>query len=94
MIGVIKKMITKGKTIMFDFINTDEAIEFINDVPEDEPILLTIGLSYRNPNTHNKPLTHEEAIEWAKNHGNNYTLEASTYNGAHHLNAYTANDLW
>lgn len=76
------------------FVSNRKAIEFINKAPIDSPILLTIGLSYMNPRTHNKPLTHEEAIEWVETHGGEYHIKAFTRNGDHHLNAYTDNYLW
>lgn len=37
--------------------------------------LLTIGLSFKNPRTHDKPLDNRRAIEWV-NENPNYMLEA------------------
>ena len=80
---------------MSNFISKEKAIDFINSVPSNEPILLTIGFAMRNPTTCNKELSHEAAIDWVENHGQRYWLETGQDNDKrYHLNAYTANDMY
>ena len=78
-------------------VSREEAIRIIREeVPEEEPVLLTIGLGYRNPRTNDKPLSHEEAIEWLRTQQECSLLELKKYpvDGKWHLNGYGGNDMW
>lgn len=57
---------------------------------------LTIGLSYRNPRTHDRLYKNGDAITWLGSHTGSYTYEAS-YNGEDgllHVTALSDNDLF
>lgn len=58
-------------------------------------MLLTIGLSFRNPTTHDKRYANECAIAWFERYGRSYTFEAE-YMGDEclHVTALSGNDLY
>ncbi len=67
-----------------------EVIDFLRST--DKPIKYTYGLGYRNPTTHNKPISLEEALgiverEWGM-------LDVDERPKYVHLNAYSENDMW
>lgn len=56
-----------------------------------KPLKYTYGLSYRNPTTHNKPITKDEAIRIIENQS---LLDIEDKGEYIHLNAYSSNDMW
>lgn len=67
-----------------------EVIDFLRNT--DKPIKYTYGLGYRNPTTHNKPISLQEALdiverEWSM-------LDVDERPKYVHLNAYSENDMW
>lgn len=67
-----------------------EVIDFLRST--DKPIKYTYGLGYRNPSTHNKPISLQEALdiverEWGM-------LDVDERPKYVHLNAYSENDMW
>ena len=51
----LKKDGTWGEVKSFGFVNAKHVIALCEHLPNDVPVYLTIGLSYRNPTTHVKP---------------------------------------
>ena len=58
-------------------------------------MLLTIGLSFRNPRTQNRYYDNASAIGWFEKYGRSYTFEANyTGDGFLHVTALSDNDLF
>lgn len=55
-------------------------------------IKYTYGLGYRNPTTHNVPVTKDRAFEILKDHWG--MLDIVEYDDYVHMNAYSSNDMW
>lgn len=55
------------------------------------PLTYTHGLSFRNPTTHNVPLTKQRALDIVKN---NSWLDVKATADKIHLNTYSENDMW
>ena len=66
-----------------------KAKEFV--VQTNKPLKYTYGLIYRNPTTHNKPITKAEALKIIDEQGFLDIEEKQEYI---HLNAYSDNDMW
>jgi hypothetical protein len=71
-------------------IRQKEAAERIKEL--NETVYLTIGYRWKCPNTLDKQLTAEEAVEFITRF--HYFYEIERKNGKLHLNAYTANDMF
>lgn len=57
----------------------------------DKPFVYTYGLSYRNPTTHRKPISKEEAVNKVKSNGMiDITEEAEVI----HIEEFSENDMW
>lgn len=56
-----------------------------------KPLKYTFGLGYRNPTTHNKPISKDEAIKIIDTKS---LLDIEEHDDYVHLNAYSANDMW
>lgn len=70
-------------------LNRDMLIAVIETT--DKPIVYTYGYEYRQPTTHRKPVTKEEALNIVKTEG---WLDATEEETCIHLNAFSANDMW
>lgn len=57
----------------------------------EKPIVYTYGYEYRQPTTHRKPVTKEEALNIVKKES---LLDAKEEEHCIHLNAYSSNDMW
>lgn len=57
----------------------------------DKPFVYTYGLAYRNPTTHRKPMSKEEAVNKVKSNGMiDITEEAEVI----HIEEFSENDMW
>lgn len=65
-----------------------EAIDLVKIT--NKPFKYTYGLSYRNPTTHNVPITREKALEYMED----ITVNMTEYEEYVHINRYSSNDLW
>jgi hypothetical protein len=70
-------------------LNRNKAKEFVTET--NKPLRYTYGLSFRNPTTHNKPITKEEALKIIDDQSLLHITEKEEYV---HLNAYSENDMW
>ena len=70
-------------------LDRNKAKEFVAET--NKPLRYTYGFSYRNPTTHNKPITKEEALKIIDDQGFLDITEEQEYV---HLNAYSENDMW
>ena len=57
----------------------------------DKELKYTYGLSFRNPSTHKKPISKEEALRIIDTKG---MLDIDEYEDWIHLNAFSDNDMW
>lgn len=57
-----------------------------------KPFKYTHGLGYRNPTTHNKPISLEEATKIMTEPGE--WLDIDERDDCIHLNTYSSNDMW
>ena len=57
----------------------------------DKELKYTYGLSFRNPTTHKKPISKEEALRIIDTEG---MLDIDEYEDWIHLNAFSDNDMW
>lgn len=57
----------------------------------DKELKYTYGLSFRNPTTHKKPISKEEALRIIDTKG---MLDIDEYEDWIHLNAFSDNDMW
>ena len=57
----------------------------------DKELKYTYGLSFRNPTTHKKPISKEEALHIIDTKG---MLDIDEYEDWIHLNAFSDNDMW
>jgi len=69
--------------------NKDELRTFVRETEKE--IKYTFGLGYRNPTTHNKPISKEEAMAIIDRES---LLDAKEKEECLHLNAYSDNDMW
>jgi hypothetical protein len=67
-----------------------EVIDFLRNT--DKPIKYTYGLGYRNPTTHNKPVSLQEALDIVEKEFG--MLDVEEHPKYVHLNAYSENDMW
>ena len=65
-----------------------DAIELIKTT--EKPFKYTYGLSYRNPTTHNVPISREKALEYAKDS----IVDITEHEDYVHINRYGEMDLW
>lgn len=70
-------------------LDRNKAKEFVADT--NKPLRYTYGLSFRNPTTHNKPITKDEAMKIIDGQGFLDITEKEEYI---HLNAYSDNDMY
>ena len=70
-------------------LDREKAKEYV--LASEKPLKHTCGFSYRNPTTHNKPITKEEAIKMIEEKDFLDITEREDYI---HFNTYTANDMW
>lgn len=91
----LKKDGTWGDVESFGFVNARHVIELCERLPRDTPICLTIGLSYRNPTTHDKPYAPEalakDIRDTLKDH---YWYEVTRRDGRINVTALDVNDLY
>lgn len=66
-----------------------EAMKLVSDT--DKKLVYTYGYEYRNPITHRKPITLDEAIDKIKNES---LLDITEEEDCIHLNAFSSNDMW
>lgn len=92
------KGISGNEKCTYSFYNNDGknpvAFEYIREVVQrsNRPIKYTYGLSYRNPTTHNKPISKEEAMRIIDKRG---MLTIDTYNYDYiYINEVSGNDMW
>ena len=60
----------------------------------DYPSKLTIGLSYRNPRTHNKPMTSGALVDYIREFGRSYWWDVSDNGFELSASAYSGNDMF
>lgn len=72
---------------------SDDAAAAVEAYAPDYQGLLTVGLAYRNPRTHNKPMTAQQLAKYIRQHGRSYWWDV-TDDGALHASAYSANDMF
>ena len=78
-----------------ELMGKQEAIDFLKKERDgSEPIYWTVGLSYRNPSTHNVPLTLDEAIEKIRDTGCWIDVGRLERNGVLYLDFLSENDMW
>ena len=64
-------------------------------VEDGSDMMLTIGLSFRNPRTHDKVFKNKSAIRWFDEHGSKYTFEAEYMgDGYLHVTALSGDDMF
>ena len=56
-----------------------------------KPVKYTYGFGYRNPTTHNKPITKDEAVKIIETES---LLDITEHEDYIHLNGYSENDMW
>ena len=92
--GQLRKDGSLGKIVGFQFVSAEVIADRL--IRDDSDMSLTIGLSFRNPRTHDKRMSINDAVDWLTNHGKRYVFEA-VYNGEDnllHVNALSENDLY
>lgn len=92
--GQLLKDGTIGKRGTFDFVDASVIAQHLNETGSD--IMLTVGLSYRNPRTHNKVMSKRDAIDWLMRSNGFYVFDAC-YTGKDeylHVQALSGNDLF
>lgn len=70
-------------------LDREKAIEVIKNT--DKPCEYTYGYAYRNPTTHNKPISRDEAIRIVNEES---LLDIDEFENRIHLNAFSSNDMW
>lgn len=90
----LKQLTEEGtfeKARSFGFVSARAIKEYLGR--NHEGMLFTVGLSYRNPTTHNKPLDYEQAIETLDKYSG-WFLEALHDGNQLSVTALSDNDLW
>lgn len=82
---------TLGEVEWMGFVTADAIKRYLSKTREG--ILFTVGLSYRNPTTHNKPLDYEQAVEMLDKY-RYWFLEAVHDGSKLSVTALSDNDLW
>ena len=57
----------------------------------DKPFVYTYGLAYRNPTTHRKPISKEEAVNKVKSNG---MIDITEETEVIHIEEFSENDMW
>lgn len=70
-------------------LNVQEAMNFINTT--EKPCVYTYGLEYKNPTTHRKPLSKEEAIRLIQANG---LIDVIEEEYVIHVKEVSCNDMW
>lgn len=94
MAAQLKKDGTLGSFETFGFVPAKVIADHLKDTGNN--MSLTIGLSYRNPRTHDKPFDNIAAIRWLRDNARNYTYEACYVDGddSLYVTALSGNDLF
>lgn len=66
-----------------------EALNLINTT--EKLCVYTEGYEYRNPTTHRKPLSKQEAIDLIQN---GETMDITEEENVIHINEFSCNDMW
>lgn len=69
--------------------NKDRALALIH--LSEKPIKYTHGLGYRNPSTHNQPITKDKALKIIKKE---ILIDITENEEDIHINTYSKNDMW
>lgn len=72
----------------------DKAAGAVMEYGHDYPCRLTVGLSYRNPRTHDKPMTAALLAEYMRERGRSYWWDVTEDGGTLYACAYSADDMW
>jgi hypothetical protein len=94
MTAQLKKDGTLGKPETFGFVPAKVIADHLKVTGNN--MSLTVGLSFRNPTTHNKPFDNIAAIRWLRDNERSYTYEACYVEGddSLHVTALSGNDLF
>ena len=85
---------TLGKIVGYQFVSAETIADRL--IRDNSDMSLTIGLSFRNPRTHDKRMSINDAVDWLARYGKRYVFEA-VYNGDDdllHVTALSGNDLY
>lgn len=88
----IKHNGTLGNPESFCFVSADVVADYLHR--SGLPMSLTIGLRFRNPRTCDRHMDNELAIQWLREHGDAYTLEAYVTDDVVSVTALSGNDLF
>ena len=92
--GQLRKDGSLGKIVGFQFVSAETIADRL--IHDESDMSLTIGLSFRNPRTHDKRMSINDAVDWLARYGKCYVFEA-VYNGEDdllHVTALSGNDLY
>jgi hypothetical protein len=84
-----KNDVVSEKLMLKAAYSKDEIVALVETT--DKPFVYTYGLAYRNPTTHRKPISKDEAISFVKTKGMiDITEEAEVI----HIEEFSENDMW
>lgn len=84
-----------GEPETFAFVNARHVMTLCESLSDDMPIYLTIGLSYRNPTTHDNRFTPHDLAAYVRNTlGDHYWYDVERRDGRITVTALDSNDLY